>query len=383
MKEDFNRMRLKHHGDPAMMDEILQRECRYKTSSKLPETLKCADFRFPSLAVAEMSTSDAVASVHASMIPAGCRVLDMTCGLGIDTFHFARKCFEVITVELDSHSALTARHNAEALGLTNVSVVEGDSIDFLESTDRIFDVIFVDPARRNASGRHFMLKECSPDILPHLPMILSHCRTLIIKASPMIDIKATVSELGRDCEVTVIGTAKECKEIVFTINSETPAVNRPSILKVEALTVGHTIFTYLPAEETEATVEYAPPVVGSYLYEPYPAVMKGGGMKIVGEKFGVARLHSNTNLFTSTDRRMVFPGHCFEIIDVYPFSRQSVKTISQKYKTINVATRNFPLTAPQLSAKLKTKDGGDRMLFGTTAPDGSKLLVITTMGEKI
>ncbi|MDE5954098.1 MAG: hypothetical protein K2G72_05395, partial [Duncaniella sp.] len=71
MKEDFNRLRLKYHGNPSMMDEILQRECRYKTSAKLPETLKCEGFRFPSLAVAEMATSDAVANLHSDMIDDG------------------------------------------------------------------------------------------------------------------------------------------------------------------------------------------------------------------------------------------------------------------------------------------------------------------------
>ncbi|MDE6823996.1 MAG: class I SAM-dependent methyltransferase [Duncaniella sp.] len=384
MKEDFNRLRLKHHGDPAMMEEILQRECRYKTSSKLPETLKCEDFRFPSLAVAEMSTSDAVASVHAAMVPDGSRVLDMTCGLGIDAFRFARKCADVTTVELDHHTALTARHNAEALGLTNVSIVEGESIEFLERTDGMFDVIFVDPARRNASGRHFLLKDCSPDIIPHLPLILSHCRTLIIKASPMIDITAAVGELGYDCEVKVIGTAKECKEVVFKIDSYASPSTKPSVLGIEAVTVGHTGFSYIPADETaESIPPYASPVAGGCLYEPYPAVMKAGGMKILSRRYGVARLHGNTNLFTSPFRVSSFPGAVFEILDVLPFSKQTVRTIGQKYQTINVATRNFPLTAPQLSAKLKTKDGGDRMLFGTTAPDGSKILVITTMGKNL
>lgn len=131
MKEDFNRLRLKYHGDPEKMDEILQRECRYKTASKLPETLTCAAFRFPSLAVAEMATSDAVAAIHAAMIPEGSQVLDMTCGLGIDSFRFARKAARVTAVELD-HAAYTAAcHNAAALGLSNVRVIKGDSIAWL------------------------------------------------------------------------------------------------------------------------------------------------------------------------------------------------------------------------------------------------------------
>ena len=49
------------------------------------------DFEFPSIALAEMSTSDDVADVHSSMVKAGDRILDMTAGLGIDALHFAKK----------------------------------------------------------------------------------------------------------------------------------------------------------------------------------------------------------------------------------------------------------------------------------------------------
>lgn len=383
MKEDFNRLRLKHHGDAAMMEEILQRECRYKTAAKLPETLKCDGFRFPSLAVAEMATSDAVADVHAAMIPDGVKVLDMTCGLGIDSFHFARKASEVTCVELDNRAYCTAVNNVGALGLDNVRVIEGDSIEYLRNCDTVYDVIFVDPARRDSSGRHFALRDCSPDIIPDLSLILSKCTTLIIKASPMIDIRSALRELGRDCEVTVIGTTKECKEVVFTILSGTPADVSPEIVKITAITVGGTDISFTPEAETDAAPSFGIPTTGHYLYEPYPAVMKAGGMKLLSDRYCVSKLHPNTHLFTSEKRLDSFPGEIFEIIDVLPFSKQAVKAISKSYPVINVATRNFPLTAPQLAAKLKIKEGGDRMIFGTTAADNTRLLIVTSMGKSL
>lgn len=383
MKEDFNRLRLKYHGDPEKMDEILQRECRYKTASKLPETLTCAAFRFPSLAVAEMATSDAVAAIHAAMIPEGSQVLDMTCGLGIDSFRFARKAAGVTAVELD-HAAYTAAcHNAAALGLSNVRVIEGDSIAWLAENPGKFDIIFIDPARRDSAGRHFALRDCSPDIIPALPLLLSRCSKLIVKASPMIDIKAAVAELGRECSVTTIGTAKDCKEVVFTIEAEAAESPRPAISEISAITVGHNAFTFNPEEENMARPRFAPPAEGAYLYEPYPAVMKSGGMKLLSERFGVAKLHPNTHLFTSDSIAGDFPGEIFEITDIYPFSKQGIKAAVRDYPTVNIATRNFPLTAPQLAARLKIKEGGDRMMFGLTAPDNSRLLVATTMGKAL
>ena len=383
MKEDFNRLRLKHHGDPVKMDEILQRECRYKTAAKLPETLRCGEFRFPSLAVAEMSTSDAVADIHATMIAENTRILDMTCGLGIDAFRFARKAAEVTAVELDHTAYITVCHNAKALGVENIRIVEGDSIAWLAGNNEHFDTIFIDPARRDSAGRHFALRDCSPDIIPAMPLLMSRCSTLIVKASPMIDIKSAVNELGRNCAVTTIGTAKECKEVVFTVSADEEETTQPEITEINCITAGHSGITFTPAEESSATPTYAIPEAGGYLYEPYPSVMKGGGMRLLSERFGIAKLHPNTHLFTSEKPVDGFPGEIFEIAEIYPFSKQGIKAVAKAHPTINVATRNFPLSAPQLAAKLKIKEGGDKMLFGVTASDGSRLLIITAMGKAL
>lgn len=386
MKEDFNKLRLKYHGDPTMMDEILQRECRYKTVSKLAETLRCDNFRFPSLAVAEMSTSDAVAEIHAEMIADGTTVLDMTCGLGIDSFHFARKAKSVTCIELDSHACSTARHNVSVLGLDNVvNVIEGDSIAYINNCNESFDYIFVDPARRDSAGRHFALGDCSPDIVPALDTILSKCRrALIIKASPMIDIKSAVGELAHDCEIVTIGTAKECKEVVFKIQSDFQRKPNPSITRISALTVHQSGFNFSPDEESTASTLPATLSVGGFLLEPYPAVMKSGGMKLLSSRFGVGKLHPNTHLYTCESPLPTgFPGEAFEIVEIIEFSKKSIKDISKRYPTINVATRNFPLSPPQLSAKLKIKDGGENMLFGATIADGSKLLIVTKMGQPL
>lgn len=383
MKEDFNRLRLKHHGDPVMMDRILQMECRAKTASKLPRTLLCEDFRFPSLAVAEMATSDAVADIHAAMIPVGSRVLDMTCGLGIDTFRFAGKASEVTAVELDPKAWQTACHNVSALGLGNVSVIEGDSIAWLGECDRHFDVIFIDPARRDSAGRHFALRDCSPDIIPALPLLLSRCSTLIVKASPMIDISGTVRELACSCKVSVIGTAKECKEVVFTIQSAMQDSASPEISAIDCITIGAGTYTFTPDEESGTHPAYRTPAVGEYLYEPYPAVMKSGGLKLLSARYGVAKLHPNTHIFTSETPVGNFPGEIFKITAIYPFSKQGIKTAVKDHPTANIATRNFPLSAPQLAAKLKIKECGDKMMFGLTAPDSTRLLIVTTMATPL
>lgn len=386
MKEDFNALRLKHHGDADMMHEILQRECRYKCSSKLQETLKCRDFIFPSISVAEMSTSDAIADVHASMITDGERVLDMTCGLGIDSFHMAEKASSVVTMELNHDTFLAAIHNAAALGRSNVSIIEGDSIGWLKDNDERFDTIFIDPARRDASGRHYALDECKPDVIGNLDLLLERCTKLIIKASPMADISDTGRRLSNVSGIVIIGTPKECKELVFICsgNNSTPGTDfKSGRCKISCVTIGKGNFDFTIEDEhmKEPTLACGPIVAGTWLYEPYPAIMKGGCFNSLSRQFNISKLHPNTNLFHSSVRLQDFPGQAFEIIDVLPFNKKIIKELALNYPKINVATRNFPLSAPELAKRLKIKDGGNNMIFGTTGPGSEKLLIITTMGK--
>ena len=370
---DFNKLRLKYAGDAGKMDEILQAECRHKTARKLADTLACEGFRFPSLAVAEMATSDAVAREHCRLVSPGDRVIDMTSGLGIDTFAFARSGCDVTAVELDPVTAREIIHNAGVLGLDNVRIINDDSVRWLrKNPGESFDVIFIDPARRDNRGRHFALADCVPDVTSCLDLLLSRCRRLVIKSSPMLDIAAVRRELPRAQSTLLIGTRGECKELVTVIPGD------GSITCITMLGDNRrNEFKFDPADETAAIATFGLPAAGGFLYEPYPAVMKSGAVKLLSTRFGVAKLHVNTHLYYSPVPVHDFPGEEFVIDKTVPFDKKGIKSIAARYPVINVATRNFPLPAPDLARRLKTKDGGDRKLFGTTVNNSERVMIIS------
>ncbi len=93
-----------------------------------------------------MATSDAIARLHTDLIAAGSNVLDMTFGLGIDAFHFASKAAHVTALEYNHDTYTTGKANIQALGIQNLSLIEGDSISWLKDNNRCFDIIFIDPA---------------------------------------------------------------------------------------------------------------------------------------------------------------------------------------------------------------------------------------------
>ena len=367
MAVDYNALRLKYHGDPLMLDQILQMECREKCSRKLSSTLANPNFKFPSVALAEMCTSDEVAEIHASMVPRGCKILDMTAGLGIDVFHFASHGCTVTAIELDSHAADILMENVKTVGVADrVEVVCADSISWLSDNDRNFDVIFIDPARRDSSGRHFAFSQCQPDITVNIGLLVSRCDTLIIKASPMIDIGAALRELGYEtADVTVIGTVKECKEVVIKIGRNTSD-------SLTCITIGRP--DYRIDSKTEPVIATSTPVEGQWLGQPFPSVMKAGG-KVSGYK----KLHSNTHLYLADVPDHEFPGQQYMIKDVIPFNKKELRRFADKYPEINVAVRNFPLSAPELVSRLKVREGGKLKVFGVTLHDGSKVLIVTDM----
>ena len=369
MATDFNALRLKYQGYSDKLEEVLQQECREKCAKKLNETLTHDDFKFPSLALAEMCTSDAVADVHAGMIPEGRTVLDMTAGLGIDDFHFARKGCRVTAIELDSKAAIVLNANIKSLGLSDlIEVINADSVEWLHTHPGHFDVIYVDPARRDATGRHFSFSQCLPDITRCMGLLQTRCDTLMIKASPMIDIASGMLQLGvtENCDITIIGTTGECKEVVFSIG-------KGSQNKIRCVTVGKSTYELTPGNSF--TIFKLTPTPGQWLQQPYPAVMKSGG-NVAGLK-----LHTNTHLYVSDDLDSNFPGQHYSILEVLPFNKRIIKDLAKSHPKINVATRNFPISAPELAKRLKVKDGGDKMVFGVTLWDESRWLIITSMAE--
>ena len=199
-------------------------------------------------------------------------------------------------------------------------------------------------------------------------MVMSHCDRLVIKASPMLDISAVMNELNMGCDIHIIGTKDECKELVITI---------PGDGRITAQTVGHDQkLTFMRADEERAEAKTGIPRQGDWLYEPNPAVVKGGAYKTVAARFGITKIDTNVHLYHSANAITTFPGTMMKVIEVIPFSKKAIKEVATRYHEISVTTKNFKMTPTQLSARLKNKESSSRRLFAVTA-SGQALLIVT------
>ena len=375
--DDPTRLRLRYGKDRA--DEILQIECRRKYAAKLGATLAANPrFIFPTALSGEQSTSDRLAAYHTTLIEPGSRVADLTAGLGIDAAALARTAAEVTAVEIDPAVADALRRNTA--GLANLNIVCADCREFCEKAAAEglrFDAVFIDPARRDgAGGRVYALADCRPDVVEMLPLLRRITARLIVKASPMLDITHTLGELPGAARVIALGTPSECKELDIVVDF---GLECPDPL-IETVTLGadgaEWAFALRRSEEENARAAYGVPHEGSYVYEPFPAVMKVGAMKLLAERFGLTKLAPNTHAWWSDNLVEAFPGHIYKVAEVLPYASKHIKRYALRHPRVGVTARNFDIGADALRAKLGVSEGPGR-LFGLSDHRGNRLLVTT------
>lgn len=375
---DLAALMLRAGNDEEKKRMALQHYCRRKASSKLPALTAIGEFVFPTALSAEQCTSELLASYHVSLVEAGATAADLTAGLGVDSFSLARRCRSLTSVELDPTVCRALSHNAELLGYRNMTVVNSNCMEWIETAGQ-FDTIFIDPYRRgNEGGRVFALSDCTPDVVGNLDLLLSHCSELIIKASPMLEATRIAGELGRHVrKIIFLGTRNECKETIVICDMGTHG--NPA---VEAVTLADNGLSWCFAphhDEANARTIYATPKVGDILMEPFPAVMKTGAYEAFASAFDVAPLARDTHLFVckaDVANLALTPAHCFSIERVMPFDKRTCRALSKEFSHLNVAVRNFPIKAPELEKRLNMKPGGNHKLYGATLSDGSATLLL-------
>lgn len=312
----------------------------------------------------EQSSSEATAQYKATQfVTPGQKVADLTGGMGIDTMAFASIGASIDYCEQNAELASIAQSNFAALGLVNIHVHTVDSIRWLEQNETRYDIIYIDPARRDINGKKVAaFEECTPNLLEHLAMIKERCSTLIVKSSPMIDIATAKKELGRPVETHIIGIKNECKEVLFVLGG-----NASDRIVCTDLSDGLPPFIFTEADEQAANCRYARQTE-TYLCEPNATIMKGGGYKYLGQAHNLAKLGRNTHLYFSENKPEGFPGRVFLVEQEIALTAQAVqKAIPQK--EAHIVSRNYPVKAPDLMRQLKMKEGGSKYIVATTLSD--------------
>ncbi|MDE7401992.1 MAG: hypothetical protein K2M87_01110 [Muribaculaceae bacterium] len=389
LHDDPNKLILtgnKDYPDVDIKQAALQIECRRKTRKKLRNFNNHADFLYPTSLAAEQATHQGVALFHSRLLNGATNVLDMTAGLGIDAFSIAladeNNGVNVTALELDPLRAATLRHNQIVLDLQNVKIIEGDSILWLqEQTDNnssnqpLFDLIFIDPARRNQNGRTYFFSDCVPDVVSNRNLLIKASNRTLIKASPILDITQALRELPEISKFYIVCVKGECKEVLCELSS---VDTEPKIMVIDLDEDGNQIseieFSYSERGSRKATLlsENFNVDEWNWLYDPNAGIHKADCGSILCNLYpGLKRISTDTDLYVSKEKIDGFPGRRFKIEEA------ADKTTGLNY---DVAVRNYPLTSAQVVKKLKLNPGTDgKMMFGFRI--GKKPILIKTHKE--
>lgn len=339
-----------------------------KARTKLPDWYAAADLVLPPPLSVEQASSQVTAEYKAGLLSGDCLV-DLCGGMGVDTLAFARRFARTIYVEREPALCRRFAHNAERLAERPVEVVNASAEAFVE--DFAGEATFyVDPARRDAQRqRAFLFEACSPDLTTLLPRLEARARQVLVKASPMIDLAAGMASLGAVRAVHVVSVANECKEVLFLVEFGFAGTAEICCVNLRPGSAAET-FRFDLAAERDAPVRWAD--VGRYLYDPNAAIRKAGAFRSIGAAFGLGKLAPSTHLYTADEFVADFPGRVFEVEGEAGAQPRRLLPDGRA----NVVARNHPLTADQLRARYRLRDGGERFLVGFRDAGGRPRLVI-------
>lgn len=325
-----------------------------RAERKLP-TYAAAQCILPPLAF-EQASCEACAA-HKAI--AGDAVLDLTCGLGVDTLFLSRRFRRVVTLERDPVLADVARENFRRLGVGNVEVVTAAAEEYLDGEGLRFDWVYADPDRRAADGRKLLrIEECSPDVLALRPRIRAAAARLCLKNSPLFDVDEAL-RLFSDARVEVVSLGDECKEVIVCDDGSGPLVT--------ATALGRGSFAARPDAEPPAAPARFDAERYRWLVVPDVALQKARLARL--HLAGRADMWSENGFAFAAEEPQGVIGRVLAIERIEPYDPRRLKR-ELKGRGAEVLKRDFPLPAEELMRRLGLHAGGDlRLAFTKSGGD--------------
>lgn len=337
----LQRNKYKHLSDDEWRWFLQQVEGKERTVEKLPTFASIPDYWYPVRLSCEQCSSELAARYKASLVT-GEKMADLTGGYGVDTYFLSENFTHTDYVEQNAELCRIATHNFAHKPITihNTSAEE-----FLASAGQ-YDLIFLDPARRDShGGKVFRLEDCTPNVVDLLPTLLAHSKRVLLKLSPMLDLtQATTSLSQATWDVYVVAIKNKVKEVLLLSNGSD---------KITAIDLDKKDQAFVFSREEESNCPFnfhLSPF--TFLYEPSAAILKAGAYKLIAKRFHLLKLDVNTHLYASDTLIPNFPGRVWKIIE------------KQDLKQANILCRNYPLTPDQLKKKLHLRDGGTAFVIG-------------------
>jgi len=347
-----------------------QISAKAKSKKKLPTYFNTPNIYFPNKVNIEQTSSEKTAEFK-SKIVTGNTMIDATGGFGVDSMYFSKEFKKTVYIEENKELFEIVKVNSNKLGLNNIKHLNDDGIEYVKKIDTVIDLLYIDPSRRNKENKkvHF-LSDCTPLIDYDLIESLQNFKTILIKCSPIIDLKKTINDLKVVSKIYIVGINNEVKEVLFKLNKQSN-----NDIKIKCIDLSNRDLDFeFNINEIDNKKNNGNSEVLKYLYEPNSMILKSGAFGLICDRYDVKKLNSNSHLYTSKEL-IDFPGRVFSVESVVKYSKRNLKNLN--ISKANITTRNFPIDVKDIRKKSKILDGGDHYLFFTTNHLNEQIIIKT------
>ena len=281
-------------------------------------------------------------------------VLDLTCGLGVDSLALSKRFKRVVTLERNEMVAAVARENFRRLGAKNIEVVCSSAEEYLATCTDHFDWCFSDPDRRGEKGEKLVrLEDCSPDVVALMPTLKRIAEKICIKCSPLFDVDEAFRLFG-DCAVETVSLGGEAKEVNIYIDGSAP--------RLTAVAVGIGEVSASVEERNAAKWSAQPSDLTQYRYITLPDVALQHSRMVAVAFEGKCDVWSNNGVALSIEKPDGVLGRTFEVEAIYNIDSSFKRVI--KGAKAEIYRRDFPMANAEICKRYRCSEGGkDRWCF--------------------
>lgn len=369
--ENISELSLKLPWNSRQKELLQQIVRRQRIQDKLPTFYQNFQIYYPETISLEQCSSEKTAKFRSDHF-SGKTLLDLSAGMGVDAFFFSRHFNKSILVEPSMPLASITAHNLNVLlPKAEILMEQGRSAaEFLENYSEKVDLVYLDPSRRNQTGgKIFQLQDCEPNVVQILPRIFEITNRVLIKTSPLLDIKLACKSLLHVKNIFILSIKNECKELLFELEK-----NYTEESQIHAINLDKNFhFSFWEKDEKQCNAQIGMPL--NYLYEPDVSILKAGAFNLVNERYHLQKLHAHSHVYTSAILQEDFPGRIFKIAATLKASKNEIKEYLGAQQKANLTVRNFPASVAELRKKWHLKEGGEDYLFATTLCDDRRAVI--------
>ncbi len=308
--------------------------------------------------------SSEILALYKSTMYKGNSCLILAAGLGVDDWGFSKSFTKVISVDSDNHLNDIVKYNFELLNIQNVERVTDTAESFVNSCSMKFDLIYIDPDRRDEDGkRTFSLSQHQPNVIQLMNELYSISEKIVIKCSPMYDVHMAIKELKNIVNIYAMSIKGEVKEVLIELDSEyndAPKLNAIDFQNEEAV---HEVFEM----ETTSFNSQKAEEIGPYLIDTGSSIVKLRKIKEYASKMKFKFMNENSPFLISDYVPKTCIGKVYEIMQTCSFNSKQIKLMLKELniKQLNIKIRGIEMKSENLFKKFGVKEGGYHFLFIT------------------